>query len=131
MNERDRILEAARALRGDLDQLGLRDHKRVDRLIAEHLAAANAGAPVEDDLLELLRADRRTRLYTQHFLEYGRPPSARDLARRGFSPLPGPPGPVPLRKWSCPERDFDWYQRVSNQKPPPCPTHALPLEPAD
>lgn len=57
--------------------------------------------------------------------------SALKLAVSGFGPLPGEPGPIPMRKYSCPGGDFDWYQHSPSQPVPRCPTHDLRLNPAD
>jgi hypothetical protein len=126
-----RILDAARALRGDLPELNVAGADDLDRQVTDLLAAAEDGRRVEDDLLELLRSDPRTRVYTQYFMEHGVPPEPDQVARRGYGPLPGRPGPVPLPKYSCPYGDYDWYQRSVGQSVPRCPTHDVALEPVD
>ena len=131
MNRRARIRDAARALRGDLPALELRHGDALDQALSGLLAAGEAGADVDDELLEQMRADPRTRAYVEFFFRFGSPPAPEDVEVRGVSPLPGDPGPVPLAKYSCPMGDYDWYRRAAGQPVPLCPTHHVPLEPAE
>jgi hypothetical protein len=121
------IRDAARAMRGDLAVFDLPNAQKFDRAIAELLAAGEAGADIDEDLLELLREDPRTRLYTDFFLRVGSPPAPEHLKVRGDSMLPGDPGPIPLVKYGCPMGDYDWYRRAVGEPVPRCPTHNVPL----
>ena len=94
------------------------------------LAAGHAGADVDDDLLELLREDPRTRAYTAFFLQTGSPPPLDRVTTRGGTALAGDPGPIPMAKFSCPMGDYDWYRRSVGQPVPRCRTHGLTLSPA-
>ena len=123
------LLDAARALRGDLDELALPETEILDRRLAELIASALAGIDVEAELRALVYQDERTQLYVEYFAATGAPPDTDAVG--GFSPVPGPPSPVPLEKYSCPRGDYDWYRRSPGQEVPRCPTHDLALEPAD
>ena len=70
-------------------------------------------------------------MYTQYFLEHRTPPPPEYLVQRGYSPLPGRAAPIPLRKYSCPRGDYDWYRRAAGEPVPRCPTHDLPLKAVD
>jgi hypothetical protein len=126
-----RIRSAARALRADLPELHVAYAEELDRQIVELLGAADSGERVEDDLLELLRSQPSTRVYTEYFLEYGEPPSPDQVALRGYSPLPGRTSPIPMEKYSCPRGDFDWYRRAAGVPVPLCPTHRIQLVKVD
>jgi hypothetical protein len=131
MSERGWIRDAARALRGDLAALELPRANELDRAVADLLAAGKAGADIDDDLLELLREDPRTRAYTEFFVRFGSPPSPEHVKVRGGSTLPGDAGPIPLARYSCPMGDYDWYRRAAGQPLPHCPTHDVPLKRAE
>jgi len=131
MSEPRRIRDAARALRGDLADLGLGRADDFDRAVADLLAEGQAGADIDDDLLELLREDPRTRAYTAFFLETGWPPLPDRVTTRGETTLSGDAGPIPLARFSCPMGDYDWYRRSVGQPAPRCQTHNLPLNRAE
>jgi hypothetical protein len=131
VSRRAQIRDAARALRGDLPALGLPQADALDHSLSDLLAAGEAGADVDDELIELMRTDPRTRAYVELFLRFGSPPDPEYVEVRGISPLPGDPGPIPLAKYRCPMGDYDWYRRAAGQPVPSCPTHDVPLVPAE
>lgn len=131
MSGRARTRDAARALRGDLPALELPHGDALDRTLSELLDAGEGGADIDDELVEVLRADPRTRAYVEFFIRFGAPPPPENVEVRGISPLPGDPGPVSLAKYSCPMGDYDWYRRAAGQPVPLCPTHNVPLESAE
>jgi hypothetical protein len=131
----DRLLDVARALRGDIAQVNVDSdvivgfEEDLDEQLAAVIERALTGEDVEDELRALLRRTPDLARYTDHFLAAGAPPELRVLV--GYSPVPGPPNPVPLRKYSCPYGDYDWYQRNPQQPVPLCPTHGEHLVPTD
>jgi hypothetical protein len=131
----EKLLDAARALRGDIDQVNVDADvivgfdEDLDRYLADVIERALSGEDVERQLRALLWRTPDLARYTDHFLAKGTPPELGVLL--GYSPVPGPPNPVPLKKYSCPQGDYDWYQRNPQQPVPVCPTHKLHLVPAD
>jgi hypothetical protein len=137
------VLDAARAIRGDLpDLLGSTGERsslgaRLDAELAALLAAADLGADVTGEILDRLNGLPVTQAWTLAFLSYGVPPdlavSGRDASAAGL-PLGGggPPGSgerVRATKYRCPVGgDTVWFRRSVGQQVPTCRTHGRVLQ---
>lgn len=128
MAQPDQLLRAARALRGDLPRLEVDDREALDRELAELIAGVEGGERTTAALEERLDADPAAKAFTKHFLEHGVPPGVTVYQTRGFTPPPGQPGRISATKWSCPQGDFDFFQRSPRERVPACPTHDLLLQ---
>ncbi|WP_088893244.1 hypothetical protein [Leptolyngbya ohadii] len=112
----EEILDCARSIRPALPELLEAGAESFDRQLAELLAEAKAGQPVEDEILRLLRSHPNTEPWTA---EYLRPKTN----SRGFTPLPGSIGSVSAQKYVCPHNDYIWYRRSIGIPIPACPSH--------
>ncbi|MGW2587041.1 hypothetical protein ACWCYZ_38135 [Streptomyces virginiae] len=127
----DLVLDAARALRGDLEQVvgspePHSDAVELDRRLAALLAVANTGSDVKEELHDLLLSDTKTRGWYLGFLSHGMPP---DLVLTRESGPPGSGEPVSVPKFCCPGGDMTWYRRSVGQNAPRCSIHDLALDP--
>jgi len=104
------------------------DRGTLDRELAELIADVEGGDRAAAELQERLYANPATKAFTEHFLEHGVPPGVTVYQTRGFTPPPGQPRRISAAKWSCPQGDFDFFQRSPREDVPDCPTHGLPLE---
>jgi hypothetical protein len=131
------LLDAARAIRPYLDEL-LGDAAaadELDRSLAELLAAAGAGAAVDEPIERCLRERPATLEWTAFYLKHQVPLQVASLGPHrnstfggGYSGLPGPGEPVRAERYSCPGGDYLFYRRDVGQPIPTCPTHGLALE---
>jgi hypothetical protein len=123
MFETDDVFRAAQEIREHLRQLIGADQPAVDARLARLLERAAAGQDVKLEVLELLAEREATREWASRrlgahewFRSYPteRPPAA--------------PGPIPVRRYACPQRcDFVWYRFSKADTPPPCPRHGIAL----
>ncbi|WP_406841116.1 hypothetical protein ACICHK_41075 [Streptomyces sp. AHU1] len=137
MNEdADLVLDAARALRGELLDLAdgpdAEERATLDRELAALLAAAAGGTEVEQDLLDLMGRHPAIHAWTIGFLTHGQPADAsthhdRDLLGGDAPPSRGEPVRAP--KFLCPQGDTVWYRRSVGQPVPKCRTHGEELQP--
>lgn len=118
------VLEGARSIRPMLSELLGLNAPDVDNLLADLLTAAEGGDKVDNKVLDLLARNDATRLWMRDYL---RADEKDAFVVRGYSPPPGPPGPVSAHKYVCPYRDYTWYQRSVGQPVPKCPTHGVEL----
>ncbi|MEH1925121.1 hypothetical protein [Nostoc sp.] len=123
--EPEDILEGSRSIRPLLPEILGDDAVQVDRQLSELLAQAKAGEPVHEQILEMLKIYPDTRNWIAEFL-------SKKQVSKGFEELPGKGQPISASKYRCPEGDdYTWYRRVVGAKIPNCPTHNVPLIPAD
>lgn len=127
MGEPDLLLNAARALRGELPRLDLDHAEGLDDELAELIAAVVKDYRALEDLAALLDSRPETKSFADHFLREGVPPGVRVYRRKAIAPLPGRPRRISATRWSCPSGDFDFFQRSRQERVPPCPTHRIPL----
>ena len=129
------VLEAARAIRWYLPELVGPAAEEVDRQLAEALAATAGGEDAKRRVRVVLDGHEGTRAFLSAVLddapEY-RPPQVRSGSSRGagYSPLPGPPGPIDADKFCCPCGDYVWYRQEVGVPVPACKTHHRALVPA-
>jgi hypothetical protein len=117
------IFEAARTLRPLLSEV-VSDVKlvpQIDIQLAQLLTQPDLEEDTRADLiLEVLENNTETRTWLQHFLD----------PQRSFNPLPGNPALQSATKYVCPiANDYTWY-REDTSPIPVCPTHLVPLVPA-
>lgn len=123
--EPEDILEGSRSIRPLLPEILGDDAVQVDRQLSELLAQAKAGEPVHEPILAMLKSYPDTRNWIAEFL-------SKKQVSKGFEELPGKSQPISASKYRCPEGDdYTWYRRVVGAKIPNCPTHNVPLIPAD
>ena len=127
MYESADILDAARSIRPYLSQLLTpAEAEVIDQQLADLLAQANSGQPVDNLILELLSEHDSIREWLSGFLQDKQEPEH----LRSWSPLPGQGSMVNAAKFVCPQGDYTWYRARVGIEPPPCPTHNVPLDPA-
>jgi hypothetical protein len=117
------ILNCACSIRPFLPELMGDEAAAFDQQLADLLAQAQAGQPVETQILELLKNNPKTRQWAAECL-------ASQRVSKGFDRLPGSSGAVAAQKYVCPQGDYIWYRRSSGIPVPVCPTHGE-LIPAD
>ncbi|MHC0066939.1 hypothetical protein ACWATR_29185 [Nostoc sp. UIC 10890] len=123
--EPEDILEGTRLIRPFLPELLGDDAVQVDRQLSELLAQAKAGQQVHDQIFEILKSYPDTDDWMAEFL------SEKPITK-GFDPLPGKGQPISASKYRCPQGDdYSWYRRSVGTAIPNCPTHNVPLIPAD
>jgi hypothetical protein len=128
----DDFLEAARCVRPYLTKLVPGRAATVDVRLAELLAAGSKGCDVDADIMRLLEEHPPVHDWAVDFLRHGAvPPDLSKVERTGAPDLPGLGEPLKLRRYACPEGDYVWWRRSVAHEPPPCPTHAVALVPAD
>jgi hypothetical protein len=118
------IFEAARAIRRFLEVLIPERSGAVD---AELVAILTQGETEGGELLllEVFQRHKAMREWVAGFLRAGRD------ASRGFAMPPGDPGFIAAERYACPEGDYSWYLSAVGEVVPPCPTHRVPLVPAE
>ncbi len=114
------VLECARLIRPELEELLGPEAEQVDRQIADLLAQANTGQQVDDQILNLLKRDEETYYWMAEFL-------SQPLESRGFQRLPGRGAVGQAHKYVCPlGNDYTWYRRGA-EPIKTCPTHHVAL----
>jgi hypothetical protein len=127
MYESADILDAARSIRPYLSQLlPAAEAEVIDQQLADLLAQANSGQPIDNLILELLAEQDSTREWLSGFLQDKQQPEH----LKSWSPLPGQGSMVNAAKFVCPQGDYTWYRPRVGIEPPVCPTHNVPLNPA-
>lgn len=118
--EPEDVLECARSIRPELEELPVLEAERVDRQLADLLAQANTGQQVDAQILNLLKQDEETYYWMAEFLS--EPPES-----RGFQRLPGGGAVGQAHKYVCPlGNDYTWYRR-GGEPIRTCPTHHVEL----
>jgi hypothetical protein len=120
------ILEAAKTIRPFLPELLEQNATEMDRQLALLIARCQADERQENQIAELLASQDATREWMAAFLDAD---SLRE-ATRGFNPLPGFAA-LGASKYVCPEGDYIWHHLDISDPIPLCPTHQLPLVPAE
>lgn len=132
MYQPEAILKGARAIRPHLAELLGAEAEGVDRALARLLAEAEEGRKVDSNILDLLARRDATRVWMEEFLEGAEGRTAAAPQRvRGYSPPPGRADPIAAQRYVCPNGDYEWYRQRVGTPVPECPTHHLPLEPAE
>jgi hypothetical protein len=122
----DDLLEAAKTIRPFLPKLLGENAEEMDRHLAELIARCQAGEHQENQIAELLASQDAAREWMAEFLKS----DGRQETTRSYAPLPGI-GSVRAPKYICPEGDYIWYRLYSSDPIPRCPTHQIPLVPAE
>jgi hypothetical protein len=117
------LLDVARTIRPYLEELVGAEAAFYDQEIARLLAAAHAGADVDERLTVVLSRSTATHAWAAKTLEdeLHRPPHLQPVRELGFEHLPGKESPTATDKYCCPERDFVWWRRSVAKPVPPCP----------
>jgi hypothetical protein len=131
----DDLFDAARTIRPYLAELVGAEAASYDEQIARLLAAAQAGADVDEELSAVLQRSAAIHAWIAKTLEdeLHRPPDlqpTRELGDEGlfgYQGLSGTASPTAADKYCCPKHDFAWWRRSVAQTPPPCTTHGIPL----
>ncbi|MEO0409111.1 MAG: hypothetical protein AAF289_17345 [Cyanobacteria bacterium P01_A01_bin.135] len=128
----DRILDAARQIRGELpDLLPPETAADFDRQLADYLARANAGEAVHTEILALLESDPETEDWLLESFAPRRVPKGGATRGGSYQGLPGSVSPIGAEKYVCPQgNDYTRFLRSAGNVPV-CPTHGCPLVPAD
>ena len=119
------VLEGAREIRSHLAELIREGSGALDGKLGALIERGTAGERVDNEIIDLLREDERTRTWLQEYLG-----DESLLATRSYSPTPGKGEPVKTQRFRCPEGDYEWRRRSIGQAIPNCPNHDIPLEPA-
>jgi hypothetical protein len=118
------VLECARSIRPELEELLGPKAEQVDCQLADLLAQANTGQQVDGQIIELLGRDEETYYWMAEF--FSEPPES-----KGFQRLPGPRPVGQVHKYVCRvNNDYTWYRRGCEEIRT-CPTCGEKLEPAD
>jgi hypothetical protein len=126
----DDLLEVARAIRPFLTDLAGEDASALDAELGALLKRAKSGENIDESLrAALTRTPDVHRWAAAMLADPGLRPPGLETNDRGLSRLPGHPGTVQAPRFSCPQRDYVWYQRSAEMTPPKCPTHGLAVEP--
>jgi hypothetical protein len=128
MNEarRKAVLQAANDIRPELEELLGAEAPAVDAqletLLAEPSTTADAALRIEKVLRDKgpTRGWLYKRLEVAGFLD----------PEKDFQQMPGPPTVSPLR-YVCPRGDYDYFPARAGARIPLCPTHHVPLRPAE
>ena len=126
--EPEDVLECARSIRPELEELPVLEAERVDRQLADLLAQANKGQQVDAQILNLLKQDEETYYWMAEFLS--EPPESRGFQRlpgMAYQPPPGDRAVGQAHKYVCPlGNDYTWYRR-GGEPIRTCPTHHVEL----
>ncbi len=122
----DQIIAAAQAILPELPVLlSPESAAEYDRQIRTLLAQIDENQAQPTQLSALLRQSDTTRQWIQRFLQG----EAQADITRSFLGLPGDSSPQPAVKYGCPRCAHTWY-REDTSAIPLCPTHLVPLMPA-
>jgi hypothetical protein len=128
MNDDDRVLDAARAIRTYLPSLlDPEEAADVDRALAELLAEPATSRDLNERVLAQLDKHDVTAEWAGVFVEHGFPPDLVKLLERGYGPPAGSGDPV-IVKYGCPHGDYVWYRHAVGQALHICPSHGVVVE---
>lgn len=119
------VLECARSIRPELEELLGSEAEQLDRKVSELLVQANKGQQVDARILDLLKQDEATYYWMAEFL-------SQPQESKGLQPLPGIPKTSSAKKYICPiKNDYNWYRRSIEIPVRTCPTCNVLLVPAN
>jgi len=113
----EEILQIAQAIQPRLQELLPSDiAETIDRQLTDHLAQANAGESVAQEILDLLNTQEALRPYLGIAIETAIP--------KHYEPLGGEPPPFASSlTYKCPECDYTDTIPQQGMTPEPCPDH--------
>jgi len=120
------VLEASRTLRPVLSQLlDVESAQQIDRQLSHQLNQTDLDENAQvDRILEILDTRLETKTWLDNFLNNSA------SFQKNYTGLPGDPTLQPATKYVCPSaNDYTWY-REDNSPILICPTHLVPLVPA-
>lgn len=121
----DDILDCARSIRPDLPDLLGAAAEPIDQQLSDLLAQAHAGQSVDQQILDLLKSNDKTRRWAGEFL------SKPIVSKGDFQPLPGQSEAQETTKYICPIGN-DFTRRLRPGEPiPVCRTHQVALVPVN
>jgi hypothetical protein len=122
----DRLLDAARLVRGYLPDLVGARAGEYDTELRDLLGKAAAGVDVDEEVAGVLERSQAVQAWAAQVLsdERGWPPELQQISERAHEALPGLPSVVQTQLYECPvNRAFQWARPFIGSPIPFCPDH--------